>query len=219
MLRGQAVNVQKEIRVVGEGDLRGHINPADLDAADEDGTVRIWLGEGGAIAVPFRTLQKQDDDSYYVPLSREALEGIDVSDENRSVLIVPVIEEQVEIHKRQVTTGRVRLTRQVSEREEVIEESAFRETIEVERVPVNELLDSPVGVRYEGDTMIIPVMEEQVVVEKRWLLREEVRVTKRRTQIGEPQHVTLHKEQVSVERLEPNEPGDDLNSGPSRPQL
>jgi uncharacterized protein (TIGR02271 family) len=199
------VNTQGEIRVVGDGNLRGYINPQDLDKAQSDGTVRIWLGEGQAVAVPFRTLQKKGDGSYYVPLSPEELEGVDLSDENRSVLVVPIIEEQVDIHKRKVTTGRVRLTRSVVEREEVIDEPAFRETVEVERVPVNKTLDGPVGVRFEGDTMIIPVVEEQVVVEKRWVLKEEVRVTKQRTRTDEPQHVTLHEQNVSVERLEPDD--------------
>jgi uncharacterized protein (TIGR02271 family) len=202
------VNTQEEIRVVGDGDLRGRINPEDLDTDQTDGTVRIWLGEGEAIAVPFRTLQKREDGSYYVPLSREELEGIDLSHENRTVLIVPVIEEDVEIHKRKVTTGRVRLTRSVSEREEVIDEPAFRETVEIERVTMNKPLENPVDVRFEGDTMIIPVMEEQVVVEKRWVLREEIRVTKHRERTEGPQQVTLHKQQVSVERLEPDDEKD-----------
>ncbi len=203
------VNVQGEARVVGDGDLRGHIDAKDLDRAEADGTIRIWLGPGEAITVPFRTLKKQGDGSYYIPLSREDLEGIDLSDEKRSVLVVPVIEEQVAIHKRQVTTGRVRLTRSVSEQEEVIDEPAFRETVEVERIPMNKILENPVGVRFEGDTMIIPVLEEQVVVEKRWMLKEEIRVTKQRTQTQEPQQVTLYKQQVSVERLEPDEQEED----------
>jgi uncharacterized protein (TIGR02271 family) len=202
------VNAQGEIRVVGDGDLRGYIHPKDLDRGQTDGTVRIRLGEGKTVAVPFRTLQKQEGGSYYVPLSLEDLKGVDLSDNNRSVLVVPVIEEQVDIQKRQVTTGRVRLTRSVSEREEVIDEPAYRETVEVERVPVNEILESPVGVRFEGDTMIIPVVEEQVVVEKRWILKEEVRVTKQRTRTEEPQHITLHEQHVSVERLEPEEAED-----------
>ena len=199
------MNIQDEIRVVGDGNLRGYINPKDLDKVQRDGTIRIWLGEGEAVAVPFRTLQKREDGSYYVPLSPEELEGVDLSDENRSVLVVPVIEEEVDIHKRQVTTGRVRLTRSVSEREEVVDEPAFRETVEVERVLVNKILDGPIGVRFEGDTMIIPVVEEQVVVEKRWVLTEEVRVTKQRTRTNEPQHVTLYEQHVSVERLEPDD--------------
>lgn len=199
------MNKREEIRVVGDGDLRGYINPKDLETAEADGVVRIWLRQGGVISVPFHTLQKKDDGSYYVPLSAEALKDIDLTDEDRSVLVVPVIEEEVEVYKRQVTTGRVRLTKNVSHHDEVIEEPLLHESVEVERVPVNKVLDSPAGVRFEGDTMIIPVMEEQVVVEKRWLLKEEVRVTKQRTQMETSEHVTLREQQVSVERLEPED--------------
>jgi len=55
--------------------------------------------------------------------------------------------------------------------------------------------------------MIVPLLEEVLVVEKRLMLREEVRVTKRRNETHRPQTVTLRKEDVKVEKLEPGAGG------------
>ena len=61
----------------------------------------------------------------------------------------------------------------------LVHEPSMQEDIQIERVPVNRWLSEPASVRYEGDIMIIPVMEEVPVVEKRLRLKEELRVTKR----------------------------------------
>lgn len=55
-------------------------------------------------------------------------------------------------------------------------------------------------VRYEGDTMIIPLYEEVLVVSKQLVLVEEVRIRTQRSERHEPQPVTLRREEVSVER-------------------
>ncbi len=56
----------------------------------------------------------------------------------------------------------------------------FREEYNIERVAVGKIVtDTPVQ-RQEGDTLILPVTEEVLVTEKRLLLREEIRITRRR---------------------------------------
>ena len=50
----------------------------------------------------------------------------------------------------------------------------------------------------EGDTTIIPVVEEVVVVERRLVLREEIRVRKRRVEQAERVRVTLRQERADV---------------------
>ena len=59
-------------------------------------------------------------------------------------------------------------------------EPMFREEYNIERVAVGKIVtDTPVQ-RQEGDTLILPVTEEVLVTEKRLLLREEIRITRRR---------------------------------------
>jgi uncharacterized protein (TIGR02271 family) len=121
-------------------------------------------------------------------------------------LVVPVLEESLEVGKRAVETGRVRISKTVREREEVIDQPLMQEEVDVQRVPVNRVVDGPVPVRYEGETMIIPLLEEElVVVEKRLVLREELHVTRRRTEVRKPKTVTLRTEEATVERIDPDQ--------------
>lgn len=125
----------------------------------------------------------------------------DVPD-NGSELIVPVVAEGIDVQTRRVETGRVRIEKQVHEREIVVDEPGYEDQVRVERVPVHRVVDEPVAVRYEGETMIIPLLEEVLVVEKRLMLREEVHVTRVRHEVRSPQRVTVRKEQAVIEHLD-----------------
>lgn len=83
----------------------------------------------------------------------------------------------------------------------MVSEPSMQEDIQIERVPVNRWLTEPASVRYEGDIMIIPVMEEVPVVEKRLRLKEELRVTKRQITTQRTEPVRLRTEEVQVERI------------------
>ena len=58
----------------------------------------------------------------------------------------------------------------------------FRDDCEVRRVPIGRIIDKPAEQRQEGDTLIVPMMEEVLVLEKRLILREELHITRRREQ-------------------------------------
>ncbi len=55
---------------------------------------------------------------------------------------------------------------------------------------------------------VVPVYEEVLVVQKKLVLREEVRLTTRREPLPGPERVTLRRQQVEVERLPPPAAGD-----------
>lgn len=117
----------------------------------------------------------------------------------------PVIEENIEVDKKTVETAKVRLSKKAHEEEEIVELPEIHEEIDIERIPINEFLHSaPPPVRQEGDTTIYPVLKEVAVVEKRLMLVEEVRVSKRRTQSSSTKKVSLRKEEVSVKREKKN---------------
>jgi uncharacterized protein (TIGR02271 family) len=126
--------------------------------------------------------------------------------DNRQVenqpLTVPVIEEQLLVDKQVVEKGRVRISKRVRETDETVNVPLVQENVSVERVPVNQYVaEAPPPVRYEGNVMIIPVLREVVVVEKRLVLVEELRVTKEQTQTQETQKIRLRKEEVEVKRV------------------
>ena len=115
--------------------------------------------------------------------------------------VVPVVEERLRVGKRTVQ-NRVQLHKYVTERTETADVPLFQERVEIERVKHNRLVDEAAPVRYEGDTVIVPLYEEVLVVSKELRLVEEVRITTERSEHHDPQEVTLRREEVEVKRAE-----------------
>lgn len=77
--------------------------------------------------------------------------------------------------------------------------------VDVERVPVDIVVDAPPEMRREGDVTIIPVVEERLVVEKRLVLVEEIHIRQRTVFQKERVEAELRKQRVTVERINADE--------------
>lgn len=187
------------ITVVDKGGSRG-IVVGKLETQEGQPTdVIVELEQGDQVLVPWDMIITRGNE-YHLParfteMKRRTAEQVD---ERR---VFPIIAEKLTIGKRVRETGKVRVTKSVQEREETVDEPTFREEIQVERVPVNRPVEGPVDSRYEGDTLIIPIIAEEVVLQKRAILKEELRITKRRVEEHHPQKVTLRTETVDVKRV------------------
>ena len=120
---------------------------------------------------------------------------------------VPVVEEQVVVAKRKRVTGAVRVATRTREEERLVDEPYEVEEVEVQRVPVEgggRWVDAPVPARREGDTTVVSVHEEVVVVETRLRVVEEVRLTRRRSTRRHAERVTVRRGEALVERLDPS---------------
>lgn len=197
---------QAASRIVQNRDgLVGVVEPGQAVEGGGRSDVPIRLADGRVAVVASEALQPRDDGSYFLGLSRDEVEALvaGVAGEAREVrdgepLVVPVVAETVEVEKRQVETGRVRVEKRVEVHEQAVAEQLAREDVEVERVPINRVVDGPVASRTEGDTTIIPVLKEVLVVEKRLMLIEEVRITRRRSTEAFSQVVPLRTESITV---------------------
>ncbi|MDQ3031116.1 MAG: YsnF/AvaK domain-containing protein [Myxococcota bacterium] len=181
-------------RVEGNDGLRGRlITPLSSEAGAQ---ATVELEEGTRVVLPVDVLRPMADGSYRLPLSRAELGAV------ASAAVIPVIAEQVDVAKTIVDVARVRISKRVSERVEEVTPQLAREEITVERVAVNQYVDSPPGNRTEGDALVVPLLEEVLVVEKRLLVREELRIRKTLVpQEGATQQVTLRREDVDIERV------------------
>ncbi|MDQ3045616.1 MAG: YsnF/AvaK domain-containing protein, partial [Chloroflexota bacterium] len=112
--------------------------------------------------------------------------------------------------------GAVRLRKRVETVPVEIDVPVERDQVSIERITKDEYVDVAPEVRYEGDTMIVPVIEEILVTAKRFLLREEVRIT--RTRIAESVHVSesVRRERLDVEEID-EKMKSDVTSGESSP--
>ena len=121
----------------------------------------------------------------------------------QSGLVIPVLREEAQVGKRKAVRGGVRLRKRVSRRDEAVEASLAVETLEVRRVAVGRVvpLAQAPQARHEGDTLVVPVLEEVLVLEKRIRIKEELHITRHVHQEAYAGTVTLRAEQMEVERL------------------
>jgi len=169
---------------------------------DDPTHVRVQLESGEQCLVPAAVVLPQQDGSMYVPLRRaELVPAPREHHPETQHTVVPVLVEELEVQKRVVETGKVRITTQVHEREALVDEPLWREEVEVTHVPIQRVVDAPLPVREEHGTLIVPILEEVLVVEKRLMLKEEIHIRRHRVEIRQPQQVTLRREEVSVERV------------------
>ena len=129
--------------------------------------------------------------------------------DQRTEEVLPLLQEELRVEKRNVVTGKVRVRTVVDTVEEIARADLEEERVEVTRVPIDQEVSAPPAVRTEGDVVIVPVLEEVLVVEKRLVLKEELHVRRRRTQESVEVPVTLRRERVEVERL----PADETRAG------
>lgn len=118
---------------------------------------------------------------------------------------IPIIEEQLAVGTRVVETGRgVRVHKTVSEQPVTIDERLSRDEVQVRHVPVDRTVavDEAPTTRYEGETLVIPVLEEVLVVERRLRIKEELHITRIRHEERYQETVPLKAERVDVERFD-----------------
>ena len=184
----------------------------------EAGKTVVRLDTGRRLIIRDDALIAQSDGSYRLPLTKADLAdpahirsasaeyAPAAATPEAEAVVVPLIAETLAVGKRTVVTGGVRLTKRVSEHEETVDEPLLREEVHVERVPVNQMVDAAPEARYEGDTLIVPVLEEVLVVEKRLMLKEEIHIKRSQTEVHEPQTISVRTEDVVIEEIAPAEP-------------
>jgi len=117
-----------------------------------------------------------------------------------SVMVIPIVQETVELDKQTIVTGKILISKKVTEHQTEVAIPLISETYEINRIPVNQVVLTQPEIRHEGNTMIVPVVKEVLVTEKRFEIVEELHITKRITEKTETQHVTLRQEEVQIER-------------------
>jgi uncharacterized protein (TIGR02271 family) len=122
-----------------------------------------------------------------------------------------LLAEEFEVRKEAVETGRLRVSKQTHTREAAIDETLLHEQAEVETVPIGRQIFEMPPIRREGETTIVPIVEEVLYTERRLVLKEEVRITRRRISEQFRDHVTLRYQEALITRVqsatEPVDPG------------
>jgi stress response protein YsnF len=134
-----------------------------------------------------------------------------MAENNSTDYIVPVVSEEVHAEAVPVEQGGVRVTKRVEGHEEILEQELRRGRAEVRRVKANRVVDGPQQAQQVGDTLVIPVVSEVLVVTKQWVVTEEIHITRIEEVERVEQQVTVNQEFADVERLD--EAGNVVASG------
>lgn len=120
------------------------------------------------------------------------------AERGRRIVRIPITEEEVRVGKRQVQAGEVDVRKTVETKHVEQPVTRRREEVEVERRPIQGDRAASASDLKEGETRI-PLMEEEVVVEKRPVAKEEVVIRKHAVEDTENVGVDVQKERVDID--------------------
>lgn len=122
---------------------------------------------------------------------------LDLAGEN---LVLPLHVEEITVAKRQIERSIVRVATTTNLVDRIVEEDLVQERVEIERIPIGHYVDVFPPVREEGDLTIMPVVEEVLVVERRYLLKEEVHIRRICTAERHRETVQLREQEAIITR-------------------
>jgi uncharacterized protein (TIGR02271 family) len=117
-------------------------------------------------------------------------------------LRIPLYVEEASVSRQKVEKANVEIALISGTRGQLVDEELTHVRVEIERVPIGRTIDVVPPITQEGDTTIIPVVEEIVVVERRFLLKEEVHIRRVTTKERHQETVVLRKQEALITRKE-----------------
>ena len=156
---------------------------------DEPGHVGPGIREGDTETGEFRG-HSEDDEG----VNQSGSDDLEDEDELR----VQRTEEELRAGTREREAGAINVRKRVRTDREQISVPTRHEEVSVERVPVEEGREASEGEIGE-DEVSMPVVEEEVVVEKRPVVKEELRIRKDVVEDEEVVEEDVRKEEVDVE--------------------
>ncbi|WP_439213689.1 DUF2382 domain-containing protein [Duffyella gerundensis] len=115
------------------------------------------------------------------------------------------VEEQVELTKQRIVDSHVSVTRSTIEQQEVVKTLLNKDRVEVRHVPKMQYVDEMPAIREENGVVIVPVVEEEIQIIRKLVLKEELHIHKVQEAVPFEEVVTLRKQQVQVEKTKAKE--------------
>jgi uncharacterized protein (TIGR02271 family) len=168
------------------GDYDGEHSGAGTTGSESAGTVGSGMSMGDTESGEFREHDRNQEGV--------SQPGSDLEDEDE--LRVQRSEEELRAGTREREAGAMRVRKRVRTDRERIEVPTKHEEVSVERVPVDgEATEAQIG----EDEVSVPVTEEEVVVDKRAVAKEEIRLRKDVVEDTETVEEDVRREEVEVE--------------------
>ncbi len=125
----------------------------------------------------------------------------DAKSDNKDITLA-LAEEKVDVSRETVVERTVTVKRLTSESHERINMTLRQQKVKVTHFPCNKVVEKVPEIREENGVIIIPVVEEEIEVIRRIVLREEVHIAVEEKQIQHEQPVSLRKQYVEIQEDE-----------------
>jgi stress response protein YsnF len=119
-----------------------------------------------------------------------------------STEVVPVLQEIAVVGKETVETGKIVIEKKIVEQVFPFEVETTEESVDIARVPAGYYVEVAPPIRQEGDTTIIPILKEEMVMVKKLMLVEEIRITRVRKTEEHQDTVALKEEIITITRTD-----------------
>jgi uncharacterized protein (TIGR02271 family) len=195
---GPAFDDDREITPDYENEVRSYYGLSATTGTDDRGTYADYsAGDPGAVGPGMR---EGDTESGEFRGHSEDDEGVNQSSgsdlEDEDELRVQRTEEELATGTREREAGQLKVRKRVRTDREQIEVPTRHEEVSVERVPVEgDASEAEIG----DDEVVVPVTEEEVVVGKRPVVKEEVRIRKDVVEDTEIVEEDVRREEIDVE--------------------
>ena len=114
--------------------------------------------------------------------------------------VIALQSEHLDFSKKRIVTGEVEVSTMTRLHDAVVDEVLTSQHASIERVPVGRVISTVPEIREEDGVLIIPVIEEIVVVERRLVLKEEVRISRSTSTQRHRETVTLRQQEAVIQR-------------------
>ena len=118
---------------------------------------------------------------------------------------IPLHAEDLTVSKLLVADDIVRVRTVTGEHATFVDETLNHERVQIERVPIGRQVEAIPPVRQEGDTTILSVVEETLVIERRLILKEEIHIRRLHVAERHQEAVVLRKQEAVITRIEPHD--------------
>jgi stress response protein YsnF len=171
----------------------------------------VDLPRGARLMLPAILLHLEEDGGYTVPVRWSQL-----ASESAGRVSVPLVKEEVSVSVRKVPRERMRVRRRVVTEHREVHTPVWAERVQVEHVQRDVFVERAPAPRREGDTLVLPIVEEVPVVQTRLLLKEEVRIRVVRERRIDRRTIAVRRHEIELEREDIN-PNTDTDTDEGEP--
>jgi uncharacterized protein (TIGR02271 family) len=142
----------------------------------------------------------------------EPAQGDSVSD-NSDGNVLQLYAEDATIVRQTVESGRVRVSKVTRTRDQLVDEMLLRTGVDVKRIPVGREIEAIPEVKDDGELIIIPVVEETIVVQRQLVLKEELHIRRVQSTERYQETVKLRHQTAEVTRIPAQSPASSSDAG------